>query len=160
MLTPSLPDLKRSLSGRIRRGVDGAHRAAGGYLGERDWLGECQRQPTSGDTLELDPAVRFGEPFAQDEQPRFEVVVSGREAEMLVEAQLPVRESRSPLGGVLVQQLPEDPARDALDQVFAADEDAVVGLVIADRERIAGRPALRRPGRSRARAALLPASFE
>src|ERR671936_887127 len=160
MLTPSLADLKRSLSGRIRRGVGGAHRAAGGYLGERDWLGERQRQPTPGDPLELDRTVGFGEPFAQDEQPRFEVVVSTREAEMLVEAQLPVRERCSSLGGELVQQLPEDPARDALDQVLASDKDAVIGLVIADRERIAGRPALRRPGRSRARAALLPASFE
>ena len=104
-------------------------------LGELERRGDLEREPAAVDPVERDPALEAREALAQDEQSRLEVVVAGRQPEPLVEPQLAVGERRAPVRFVLAQQLPEDPARHALDHVVVVDEDAVVRLVVGDRER-------------------------
>jgi hypothetical protein len=116
-----------------------------------------QREAAAADALEADPAAGGGQTLAQHQQPRLEVVVAGGQPEALVEAQLAVGERRAPARRVLLEQLPQDPPGHAADQVLAADEDAVVGLVVLDRQRLAGR---RRLGLRRAVGALAPVGLE
>src|SRR5260221_2749464 len=124
--------------------VSRAHRACRRYLHERQRRRDTEREPATIDPLEGDSALERREAFTQDEQPCLEIVVARRQPEAFVEAQLPVGERCAPVRCVLAQQLPQDPARHPLDHVGVSDEDAVVGLVVGDRERLTVRHSRRR----------------
>ena len=72
------------------------------------------------------------EALAQHEQARLEVVVAGGRPRRSSSRSSRLVNASRPSAACVAEQPPEDPARDALDDVLVADEDAVVGLVVGD----------------------------
>src|SRR5919202_2676467 len=127
----------RSLSGRrsLSRRVERPHRARGRHLGELRRALDAELEAAAPDALERDSARPPAQPAAQDEQPRLEVVVAGRQPEGLVQTELAVGELRASGRRVLAQELVEDAPGNALDDVLAVAQNAVVSLVVDDGER-------------------------
>ena len=95
------------------------------------------------------------QPPPQQQQPALQVVLPFRQVQRLVQPQLAVGEFLPPRALALVQQSPENLRRQAADQVFAVEQDALVGGVIDDvasrrgaRWRRRRRPRRRRRGAS------------
>ena len=83
-------------------------------------------EPAAPGLLDPDRRVALVEAALQQDQPALEVVAELGQVERRVEPHLAVGELVAALGRVLVEQRPEDPAGDALDEVVGAEEHAAV----------------------------------
>ncbi|MGG5891064.1 hypothetical protein ACLF3G_28725 [Falsiroseomonas sp. HC035] len=68
----------------------------------------------------------------QQHEARLEILCVLGQPDLGIEAQFPVRELGPSLLRMLARELPEDGARDALDQVVMVQEDAVIRLVVTN----------------------------
>src|ERR1043165_574897 len=92
-------------------------------LPELHRTGELQLEATPAHRADLDLRALLLQPLPQEDQPRLQIVPDLRQAQRVVEPQLPVAELGAPVLRMRPEQLPEDLRRDVPDEVLAVDED-------------------------------------
>src|SRR5215207_10324468 len=105
---------------------------ASGSDAERDLASEFERESPSGTRDEANGGRLLLQPPPQQQQAALQVVLPVRQVQRLVQAQLAVGELLPPRGLALGQQPPEDFRRQAANQVFAVEQDALVRRIVDD----------------------------
>ncbi len=99
---------------------------------EADVAFDEQPEAAAAGLVEADRRAALVEPALQEDEARVEVVAEAGKLETLVEPDLLVREVDAAVRHILLEQRPEDAARDAADEVVAVEEDAAVDREVAN----------------------------
>lgn len=99
-------------------------------------VSSAKRPPAARD----DPHVRtlLLQAFAKQDQSAFKIVFPLGQAQPGIHPNRPIRELTPPFVVVLPKESPQNAARHIADQVFAVDEDAIVGMIVAEASRAPG----------------------
>ena len=134
-----LDDLRPHLDARALaklEGVCGAPpevEASSAFAVENDRPREHQPEAPAAGLFDAQVFAAVGQAARQQDQPRIEVVAQFGQPQNEVEAQFAVGELAAAALRMLAQELPEDRAGHALDEVVVVDEDAVVATEVPDR---------------------------